>query len=582
MNRPIAIDIEVAIDKETDFEHPSNYDLLCLGIAFDEDHAIVIGADLLLDAQVGWAIRNLLLNTPILAQNGKFDLPGLGAFGEFSLSDDTLLASYALDERPGTHSLDYLGREFLGAPDWKGAIAPYKHGPEGFGGIPPHILHKYNAYDCALTYRLHTLLIQSVDDQGLRPLYEFLVRSSNALMKVEEQGLLIDQAYHAELDEKYSKLLAEQETKLTRWVENPRSWQQIQRALIALGIKTESTDADHLQQILDAVRDLLEQSPQEGVAVRAMEVEAFIDGLLTYRHDQKRYGTYIAGVKSRLYRGRIYPSYLLHGTRTGRLSSRNPNIQNIPRGSEIRRMFISDPGCVFIQADYAQGELRLVTTLSQCEYFTTLFRDTNADPIGNVQLELFGPPSSDYELNKQQRTRTKNIVYGSLYGMIMGRGRQGKLYARKLHMTDDEAFRYQRALFDLAPEIEQWQNATRKKFLEGEPLQTVFGRRLRIPVEVLALDEKSRIDALNECLAFIPQSTLSDICLHALCGLVEAGENIVISIHDALIAQCRAGDSDLVAHILTAAMERSARDTFSNYIQFPVETSVATNWGDLG
>jgi len=245
-------------------------------------------------------------------------------------------------------------------------------------------------------------------------------------------------------------------------------------------------------------------------------------------------------------------------------------------------MFISDPGCVFIQADYAQGELRLVTTLSQCEYFTTLFRDTNADPIGNVQLELFGPPSSDYELNKQQRTRTKNIVYGSLYGMIMGRGRQGKLYARKLHMTDDEAFRYQRALFDLAPEIEQWQNATRKKFLEGEPLQTVFGRRLRIPVEVLALDEKSRIDALNECLAFIPQSTLSDICLHALCGLVEAGENIVISIHDALIAQCRAGDSDLVAHILTAAMERSARDTFSNYIQFPVETSVATNWGDLG
>ncbi len=118
--------------------------------------------------------------------------------------------------------------------------------------------------------------------------------------------------------------------------------------------------------------------------------------------------------------------------------------------------------------------------------------------------------------------------------------------------------------------------------MDGEILETVFGRKLRIPAEVLVLDDKARIDALNECLAFVPQSTLSDICLYALCDLVDGGAPIAITIHDALIAQALFTDVDIVASNLRDTMEKSAKLNFSNYVPFPVETSTATNWGDLG
>lgn len=579
---PIAIDIEVAIDKETDFEHPSQYDLLCLGIAYDPGHVVVLPAELLLDPEVGWAIRNLLSHTPIIAQNGKFDLPGLSNFGEFHLSDDTLLASYALDERPGTHSLDYLGREFVGAPDWKGEIAGAKSGPDGFGGIPPDSLHRYNAYDCAITYRVHDLLQQRLKDDGLLDLYAFLVRASNALMKVEQRGLLVDQEYLETLEFKYTEKLQGMELALKEWVVNPRSWQQVQKALKDLGVTTASTDESHLRDILDHAAGLIEYSPQG--AKRVQPIINFVEKLLDYRHEQKRYGTYIKGTRERLYYGRIYPSYLLHGTRTGRLSSRNPNIQNVPRGHEIRRLIVPDPGKCFIQGDYAQGEWRLVTTLAGCTYFRDLFNDPTADPVGEVQQELFGHRvnASDPEVKKFFRTRTKNIVYGSFYGMIMGRGKEGVKYAKFMQMTNDEAYAYQKRFFGLAPEIVRWQEETRQRVMDGEILETTFGRRLRIPAEILVMDDKARIDALNECLAFVPQSTLSDICLYALCDLVDMGAPIAITIHDALIAECRVDNVDSVAVDLRHAMEESAKLNFTDYVPFPVEIKTGTNWGELG
>jgi DNA polymerase I-like protein with 3'-5' exonuclease and polymerase domains len=246
-------------------------------------------------------------------------------------------------------------------------------------------------------------------------------------------------------------------------------------------------------------------------------------------------------------------------------------------------MFVADAGYTFVQADYAQGELRLVTTLSQCSYFHELFNDPTADPIGTTQRELFGSsPNDTAETIKEKRTRTKNIVYGSLYGMIMGRGKQGKKYAKILGMTNDESYAYQRRFFGLAPEILQWQDETRQRVLDGETLETVFGRKLRIPTEVLILDEKARIDALNECLAFVPQSTLSDICVAAMCELVESGEDIRISIHDALVAHCLVSDKYIVADRLTHAMGNAAKLAIGDYVPFTVEAKAGKNWGELG
>jgi len=165
--------------------------------------------------------------------------------------------------------------------------------------------------------------------------------------------------------------------------------------------------------------------------------------------------------------------------------------------------------------------------------------------------------------------------------MILGRGKQGVKYAKILGMSNDEAFAYQRRFFGLAPEIPAWQQATRERLLAGETLQTTFGRVRRLPVEVFQFDEKAKIDALNECLAFVPQSTLSDFCLSALCVLVEEAHQVRISIHDALVGECHRDAYDRTADRFATVMRRSA-EQFTTAVPFPVDVKVGQNWGELG
>jgi len=565
--RPLAVDIETRVDKDTAYEHASQYDLLCIGISSGEG-TVVIPGEFLDAGGVGERLRDLFGTARLIAQNGKFDIPALWRYQPgATLWFYTMLASYALDERTsGIHSLDYMGQEHLGAPNWKADIKQYTKGSGDYGRIPRDILHRYNAFDVACTYQLYELFNTRLDDKGLRDLHDFLVRASNALMRVEDEGVAIDTAYLEQLDRDFSARLSTLEAQLSQWVANPRSPKQVTASLSTLGITTPSTDVSHLQQIQSRMDDYI--STNRAVE-KAQVVLEFTNTLLDYRHWHKLHSTYVEGIKKRLYKGRIYTTYKLHATVMGRLSSANPNVQNQPREGEIRPLFTAEPGNVFIEVDFAQGELRVITWIAGVGRFVTMLQEDRS-PLKELATQLFGP---NYSLH--QYTRTKNIFYGSSYGMILGRGKQGVVYARDtLKMSNDEAYRFQQDFFALVPEIPHWQERTRAFVKRGGLLTTYKGRSRHF----WHISKENEKDILNEALAFIPQGTLTDINLTGATHLVEQGHKVRILVHDSTVVECPVGNVEPTKAAITIAMEEAARE-FTTEIPMPVEFKISKAWG---
>jgi len=568
--QPLAVDIETKVEKDAGFEHASQYDLLCIGLS-NGQRTVVLPGELLLVEAVRVRLGSTLQRSRIIAQNGKYDVPALWRFApDLRLWFDTMLASYALDERGGIHSLDYLAREHLGAPNWKSDIKQYTKGSGDYARIPRDVLHRYNAYDVACTFWLYELLLARLQDHGLRNLHDFLVRASNALMKVEDEGVAINLAYLEQLDRHYTAELSTLEEQLSQWVLNPRSYPQAKAAFAQLGVVTPSTDVSHLSQI----RERMEQLIAAGRAVeQARVVDAFAETLLAYRGWHKLRSTYTQGLIKRLHNGRIHTTYKQHATVTGRLSSANPNVQNIPyrsdEGRKIRAAFTAqDEDHVFITSDFAQGELRVITVLAGIEQWEQAFREGRS-PLRELAPQLFGP-----NYTKAQYVRTKNVMYGSLYGMILGRGKQGTIYARdELKMSNDAAYQLQRKLFQLLPEVAEWQEKTRAFVKAGGTLTTYKGRSRHF----WYISKDNEKDILNEALAFVPQSTLSDICLTGATNLIERGIKVRILVHDEIVVESRRDQVDATQEAITKAMADSAVE-FTDKLPFPIEFSVGHSW----
>lgn len=558
-SEPIAIDIEVGIEKDVDFDHPDRYRLLCIGISRDSSRVTVLDERVCNTRSVLDRVGRVLEAKPIIAQNGKFDLQGLWHIGHGRLWFDTMLAHYCLDERRGTHGLDVMAIEYLGSPDWKSEISRYVTKGGNYADIPRDVLYKYNAYDVANTYRLYELFSQMLKSEGLERTHEFLVRSSNTLMAMERNGVAVDLAYLETLEEKYTESLAELEGLLAPWVDNPRSPKQVKEALGELGVKRITTTN---REALETFRELAVRKDDD-------ELYQFTNWLLTYRKEQKLYGTYVKGIRERVYGGRVHPTFLLHGTVTGRLSSRNPNLQNIPRGSVARKLFsTSSPDNVLIQADYRQAEYRVVCWLARDSYLREIFSDDARDLHGEVAERFYGT-----NWTKEQRVRAKAVVFGLTYG------REAYSIAAEYGMSVAEAQHFIDTYFDVIPDTVKWIESVEKRVLEGHDLVSPFGRRRRFWL----ISDANRKDVLKEARAFLPQSTASDLTLESANRLAEAGlgEYLRIPVHDALVLEVPQKEADEVAHLVAQAMRLTGEELFEGYIPAPVDVGIGRSWGEL-
>lgn len=566
----VAIDIEVGLDKESDLGRPDQYHLLCVGFSHRPGAAFVVGESALESESVRSLLGKVLDVKHIIAQNGKFDMAGLYKFSPIgtmqNLRFDTMLAHYTIDERRGTHSLDQLAIEYLGAPDWKAEFHRHLGGSKNFADAPREILYKYNAYDVANTFLLRDEFLKHMTPE-LVSLHDFLVRTSPVLMKMEMNGVAVDMQYNEELGEESQQILADHLATLRQITENstynPNSWQQAQRVLKEqFGVRVANTRKE-------TIEDLAEKAARKGNKA----LYDFCQEHLAFKKEAKSYGTYIKGIRERTHdygQGpRVYADFLLHGTVTGRLSSRNPNLQNITRGSRLRRQFIpSTPDHVFIQADYRQAEFRVVCWMARDAYLREILSDESRDIHSEVARRFYGEG-----FTKEQRVIAKAVVFGLLYG------REAYSLAMEHNMTTREAQTYINGFFEVIPHTVQWIRDLEEQVLEGEDLVTPFGRHRRFWL----ITNNNRDTILKEARAFLPQSTASDFTLEAANRLARAGlwDNLRIPIHDALLVEAHRDEAEEVAHLMQEVMEQTAEEYMDGWIPFPVDVKTANSWGDL-
>jgi len=561
--RLVVVDIEVGIEKDFNYAHPEDYALLCVGIAYTKGKAVVLGENSLKDRRVLDKLRELLSRVKVVAHNGKFDLRGLSpVVGVQQLWFDTMLASYAIDERPGQHGLKVLAIERLGAPAYDDDVKQYvgKGKGKSYGNIPRPILYQYNAYDVCCTWDLYELFAIELGERG-RQAHDFMVAAANELIYLELAGIHFDHDYSADLAEEYLERINDTEKEIVDTVGyyvNPRSPKQIQAYLLKKGIRTKTTNKDFLAEIRPFMTDTKE------------EVGRFIDVLSKNRKASKLYGTYIKGLSQRTTHGNIYTTYLLHGTTSGRLASRNPNMQNIVRNKPIRNQFtVASGDNVLIQLDYKQAEGRVITTLAQDEYLRDIFQDPTRDIFDELTERVYGAGN----WAKEERVKIKTFFYGLSYG------REAPSIAREFDMPLDEAHELLSSFKNLIPATVAWQSAISHKVLSGEDLITPFGRKRSFH---LITDENKR-DVLNEALSFLPQSIASDICLSALVRLrpmLVGLATLRLTIHDAIVTECHKDRSSEVIEVMKKEMI-AAGERFTDYVPFAVDSTIGTRLGQL-
>lgn len=552
------IDIEVGTEKDFDYAHPEDYDLLCVGIAYASKKVVVIGENALKDSQVLLALRDYFSRTKIIAHNGKFDLRGLSpVVGVHRLWFDTMLASHALDERPGQHGLEVLSIEKLGAPNWKHEIKQYIPRGGSYGDVPRSILYQYNAYDVCCTWDLYQKFTEEMDERA-RKVMNFTVSGANEVIYLELAGIHVDLKYNAELNTQYKEKLSKLEWEISQLIGydiNPRSPQQITKFFYNNNLRVKTTNKDYLNELRPKLTG---------------QVAEFIDLLLEHRRESKRYGTYVKSIPNKLHHGKVHTTYLLHGSTSGRLASRNDNLQNIVRDKLIRNQYtVEDEGNVLVQVDYKQAEGRVIANLAHDEYLAGIFRNAELDIFDNLCTQIYGAGN----FGKEERVKIKSVFYGLSYG------RKAPSIAKELDITLEESAELLSNFKALIPATLRWQTSIAEKVLRGEDLVTPFGRKRSFYL----ITNENREDVLNEALSFMPQSIASDICLSALITLrpmLASLATIRLTIHDALVFECKKENAEEAIDITKKVMIQAGRN-YTDYVPFAVDVSVGQRWGEL-
>lgn len=605
------IDIEVDIDKDTSVDHPDRYGMLCIGFCWEDGVGHVIGENALKDPRVIELLIEILQKLLLDAQNGKFDLAGLfPIMGALKLHFDTMLASYCLDERPLGHGLKAMAIEELGAPPYDDDIKKYvgKGSEEidgetyyGYGKIPRPILYKYNGYDVVATYRLKQRQEKKLvagkkpewwDEsycgrypfKNLRELHDHLVFLSNEVMFMELNGIKVDREYIRELWDVMEKNCQDIEDEINKTLIdagysqiNPRSPQQVMGAFEFFRVKAQKTDADTLKLITE------QMVTRYGDQAYDKSLYRFCDSMLRYRKEHKLFSTYVKGIDKRTYKSRVHSTISLIGTVTGRPSSKNPNILNIPRRAYIKQMFIpGKPENVFVQADMKQAELRILSWLADEPFLRDILNDPSRDLFDELTPGMYkGLSKADVgvavteEEWKDIRVRVKAFVYG------LGYGRHYSSIAQEYRMPEAEAKMMAEGFFETIPEVVAWQKWVKEHVRAGRDLITPFGRHRRFHL----ITKENWKAVQNEALAFLPQSTSNDVCWRAMArvrrDLRGSGAFVRNFVYDSILVDCPPDMADEVAVLLDRRMVESGQELVGDYVRFATDTAIGKHWGEV-
>ncbi|MEO6155648.1 MAG: DNA polymerase I [Thermomonas sp.] len=575
---------EFAFDTETDSLDPLRANLVGISLCVEPGKAcyiplahVIPGADQLPREAVLDALRPALSDAGKrkLGQHGKYDIHVLRRHGVdvAGYADDTMLESFVLNAGIARHDMDSLAQRHLGYTTIKYADVVGKGAKQiGFAQVALDDATRYAAEDADITLRLHRVMKPQVDaDAGLLSVYRDIeMPLVPVLARIEANGVLID------ADE-----LRRQSADLSR-----RMLTAQQKATELAG---RSFNLDSPKQLGALLFDELKlpalvKTPGGAPSTNEEALEAIADQhelpriVLEYRGLAKLRSTYTDTLPEMINpdTGRVHTSYHQAGAATGRLSSSDPNLQNIPIRSEdgrrIRTAFIAPPGRKLVACDYSQIELRIMAHLSEDPALVRAF-ESGADVHRATAAEVFGKTLD--EVSGNERRAAKAINFGLMYGMsAFG-------LARQLGIARGEAQDYIALYFSRYPGVRDFMERTREQARERGFVETVFGRRLTLDY-IHSRNAAQRAGAERAAINAPMQGSAADIIKRAMIDIDGwlAGQGgqalMLLQVHDELVFEV---DEAFLPILLEQA---PARMVAAAALRVPllVDTGVGNNWDE--
>jgi len=525
-------------------------------------------------------LKPLLEDASVLKvlQNAKFDLGVLGRRGvRVSPVDDTMLISYALDCGVHGHGMDELSGLHLGhKPIAFSEIAGTGKKQKTFDQIPIKEAARYAAEDADVTLRLHQVLKPRLSREGLRTVYETLERPMAAVIAdMERAGVKVDAAVLRGLSREFEQKMAGYEAAAYEQAGrefNLGSPKQISEILFGeLGLPGGKKTA---KGAWSTKADILEQLAVEGHDLPRT--------ILDWRSLSKLKSTYTDSLVEDIDpdTGRVHTSYSLAATTTGRLSSNDPNLQNIPirteDGRRIRTAFIPEEGNVLISADYSQIELRILAHVADIASMRQAFAD-DLDIHAMTASEMFDTPIEG--MDPMVRRQAKAINFGIIYG-ISAFG-----LANSLGIARGEAQDYITSYFEKFPGIRKYMDETKAFAREKGYVETIFGRRTHTP-NIKASNQAERGYAERQAINAPIQGAAADIIRRAMVRMPDAlrdaklSATMLLQVHDELIFEAPEDEAEATCAVVVEVMEAAARPAVEIAVPLKVEAGVGANWDE--
>ncbi len=491
--------------------------------------------------------------------------------------DDAQLMSYALDAGRNAHGLEALAERWLGhAVVNYGELTGSGKNKLSFDQVAIDRAAEYSAESADVILRLWRVLKPRLIAERMTAVYETLERPLiSVLARMERRGISIDRQVLSRLSGEFAQTAARVEAELQEIAGEPinvGSPKQIGDILfgkmgITGGTKTKTGAWSTSAQILDELAEQGHEFPKKILEWRQVSKlkSTYTDALPTYVHPQTH---------------RVHTTYALAATTTGRLSSNEPNLQNIPvrteDGRKIRRAFIASPGHKLVSADYSQIELRLLAEIADIPVLKQAFRD-GLDIHAMTASEMFGVPIKD--MPGEVRRRAKAINFGIIYG-ISAFG-----LANQLGIAREEASAYIKKYFERFPGIRAYMDQTRDFCRAHGYVETLFGRKCHYPdikasnASVRSFNERAAINARL-------QGTAADIIRRAMIRMEEAlaekklSAQMLLQVHDELIFEVPDDEVAATLPVVQHTMQDAPFPAVLLSLPLQVDARAANNWDE--
>lgn len=571
-----------AFDTETDSTDEVDANLVGASFSFKEGEAYYVPVahdePTEIDSETFIKVMSPVLEDKSIGKVGhniKYDYVVMKKYGGMRVGPvvfDTMVAAFLINPIGRAQTLGQLAYEELGISmiDIEELIGKKGKNQLTFNKIAIDEAAQYAAEDADITFRLYNKLKPELDKiGGLAKLAQQMEWPLiGVLGDMEFAGVTLDVDFLAKLSTGYTEKINELQKKIWKIAEgefNISSPAQLQKVLFEK-LKIDTTGL---------------KKTKTGISTAASELEKLrgkheiVDMMFEYRELTKLTSTYVDALPKLVKEdGKIHTSYNQTIAQTGRLSSTNPNLQNIPTrtetGREIRKAFVAPKGRVFVSADYSQIELRLAAALAKDEPMIKAFK-SGADIHTATAAEMFSVKKS--EVTKDQRYAAKTINFGVLYGM----NPHGLSVATGFDY--DKAREFIDRYFSLRKGVADYIASVKKFAHDNNYTETIFGRRRPCP-DVRSSNFIIRAAAERAAVNMPLQGTAADMMKLAMIQIhkkLPKGAELILQIHDELIIECDYKEAKAVENIIKAEMENVHK------FDVPIEVEVrhGASWGDL-